>query len=289
MTVNKNDKVRENRGTFITRQFIRIFLIFWSLVVAFPVIWVLYTSLKSNKEFFAQPWGLPETPQWENFVNAWNKANFSAYFLNSILTVVVTLMITLLIVGANAYVIAKFKGKFIRGLETFFMVAMMVPGVLVLVPLYYIADSLMMTDSLIWLSIIYAIQGMPFYIFMMAGFIRGIHDSLIEAATIDGATQFDIFFKIIMPLVKPSLFVVAILNVMGTWNEYVTALTFIHDQTKYTIAIGLSYLTNSGTYDVDYGRTFAGLVIALVPILILYAAFQKQIQNGVASDEGVKG
>ncbi len=287
--MNKNDKVRENRGTFITRQFIRIFLIFWSLVVAFPVIWVLYTSLKSNKEFFAQPWGLPETPQWENFVNAWNKANFSAYFLNSILTVVVTLMITLLIVGANAYVIAKFKGKFIRGLETFFMVAMMVPGVLVLVPLYYIADSLMMTDSLIWLSIIYAIQGMPFYIFMMAGFIRGIHDSLIEAATIDGATQFDIFFKIIMPLVKPSLFVVAILNVMGTWNEYVTALTFIHDQTKYTIAIGLSYLTNSGTYDVDYGRTFAGLVIALVPILILYAAFQKQIQNGVASDEGVKG
>lgn len=106
---------------------------------------------------------------------------------------------------------------------------------------------------------------------------------------IDGANQFDIFFKIIMPLVKPSLFVVTILNVMGTWNEYVTALTFIHEQKKYTIAIGLSYLTNSGTYDVDYGRTFAGLVIALIPILVLYAIFQKQIQNGVSSGEGVKG
>lgn len=289
MTVNRKNKVPEGKSTVIARSIIRIFLFVWSIVVAFPIIWVLYTSLKTNKEFFASPWSLPETPQWVNYVNAWGKANFGDYFLNSILTVLLTLIITLLVVGANAYVIAKFSNKWIRSLEVFYMVMMMVPGVLILVPLYYIADSMYMTDSLIWLSVIYAIQGMPFYIFMLAGFIRGIHNSLIEAAVIDGANQFDIFFKIIMPLVKPSLFVVTILNVMGTWNEYVTALTFIHEQKKYTIAIGLSYLTNSGTYDVDYGRTFAGLVIALIPILVLYAVFQKQIQNGVSSGEGVKG
>lgn len=289
MTVNRKNKVPEGKSTVIARSIIRIFLFVWSIVVAFPIIWVLYTSLKTNKEFFASPWSLPETPQWVNYINAWEKANFGDYFLNSILTVLLTLIITLLVVGANAYVIAKFSNKWIRSLEVFYMVMMMVPGVLILVPLYYIADSMYMTDSLIWLSIIYAIQGMPFYIFMLAGFIRGIHNSLIEAAVIDGANQFDIFFKIIMPLVKPSLFVVTILNVMGTWNEYVTALTFIHEQKKYTIAIGLSYLTNSGTYDVDYGRTFAGLVIALIPILVLYAVFQKQIQNGVSSGEGVKG
>lgn len=287
--MNRKNKVPEGKSTVIARSIIRIFLFVWSIVVAFPIIWVLYTSLKTNKEFFASPWSLPETPQWVNYVNAWGKANFGDYFLNSILTVLLTLIITLLVVGANAYVIAKFSNKWIRSLEVFYMVMMMVPGVLILVPLYYIADSMYMTDSLIWLSIIYAIQGMPFYIFMLAGFIRGIHNSLIEAAVIDGANQFDIFFKIIMPLVKPSLFVVTILNVMGTWNEYVTALTFIHEQKKYTIAIGLSYLTNSGTYDVDYGRTFAGLVIALIPILVLYAIFQKQIQNGVSSGEGVKG
>lgn len=287
--MNKKNKVPEAKSIVIVRFFIRISLILWSLVVAFPIIWVLYTSLKTNKEFFASPWGLPAQPQWINFVNAWNKASFGEYFANSILTVVLTLSITLLVVGTNAYVIAKFGGRWIRSLETFYLIMMMVPGVLILVPLYYIADSIRMTDSLIWLSVIYAIQGMPFYIFMLAGFIRGIHNSLIEAATIDGANQFDIFFKIIMPLIKPSLFVVALLNVMGTWNEYVTALTFIRDNTKYTIAIGLSYLTNSGTYDVDYGRTFAGLTIALIPILILYAAFQKQIQNGVSSGEGVKG
>lgn len=289
MTVNKKQKVPEGKSTVLARCIIRIFLIFWSIVVAFPVIWVLYTSLKTNKEFFASPWSLPETPQWINFTNAWSKANFGQFFFNSILTVLLTLAITLLIVGANAYVIAKFKSKWVHRLEIFYMVMMMVPGVLVLVPLYYIADSMYMTDSLIWLSIIYAVQGMPFYVFMLSGFIKGIHNSLIEAATIDGATQFDIFFKIIMPLIKPPMFVISILSVMGTWNEYVTALTFIHDSTKYTIAIGLSYLTNSGTYDVDYGRTFAGLVIALIPILIIYALFQKQIQNGISSGEGVKG
>ena len=197
--------------------------------------------------------------------------------------------ITLLVVGANAYVIAKYRGKFIRGLEKFYMVGMMVPAVLMLVPLYYFADAAHMTDSLVWLSVIYAIQGMPFSVFMMVGFVRGIHDALLEAATIDGASQFTIFFRIIVPLSKPSLFVVALLNVMGTWNEYITALTFIRDSSKYTIAIGLSYLTNSGTYDVNYGRTFAGLAIALVPILIIYAIFQKQLQNGMSSGDGVKG
>lgn len=276
-------------STRIGQWTIRIFLILWSVTVAFPVIWVLYTSLKSNQEFFASPWALPSAPQWSNFAEAWKEANFAGYFFNSILTVLLTLAITLLIVGANAYVIAKYRNRFIRGLEKFYMVAMMVPSVLMLVPLYYFADAAHMTDSLVWLSVIYAIQGMPFSVFMMAGFVRGIHDALLEAATIDGASQFTIFFRIIVPLSKPSLFVVALLNVMGTWNEYITALTFIRDKAKYTIAIGLSYLTNSGTYDVNYGRTFAGLAIALVPILVIYAIFQKQLQNGMSSSDGVKG
>ncbi len=285
----RSSSLRMPLSARIGRGVIRVFLILWGLTVAFPLIWVLYTSLKSNQEFFASPWALPAHPRWQNFVEAWHEANFAAYFGNSLLTVAVTLAITLLIVGANAYVIAKYRNRAIRALEKFYMVAMMVPSVLMLVPLYYMADRLAMTDSLLWLSVIYAVTGMPFSVFMMAGFVRGIHDALLEAATIDGASQFTIFFRIIVPLSKPSLFVVALLNVMGTWNEYITALTFIHDPAKYTIAIGLSYLTNSGTYDVNYGRTFAGLAIALVPILIVYALFQKQLQNGMSSGDGVKG
>ena len=285
----RKNKLKESAGAVVCRQIIRIFLIFWSVLVAFPIVWVLYTSLKTNKEFFASPWSLPSVPQWKNYAEAWNMAKFGSYFLNSIVTVVITLAITLIIVAANAYVIAKYKNRFIAGLEKCYMVAMMMPAVLMIVPLYYFADSLHMTDSLVWLSLIYAIQGMPFYVFMMAGFVRGIHNALLEAATIDGAIQFQIFFRIILPMSKPTLLMVMLLNIMGTWNEYITALTFIRDESKYTIAIGLSYLTNSGVYDVNYGRTFAGLAIALIPILIVYGIFQKQIQQGMSSSDGVKG
>lgn len=279
----------------IGRWFIRIFFLIWAVIVSFPVIWTLYTSLKTDEEFFSNPFALPKAPQWENFVDAWNEGNFGAYFGNSILTVLVTLGICLVVVSTTAYALAKFKGRGIRALEQFYMVAMMIPSVLTLVPLYYMSEDLTvnlgipLTDNLISLSLMYAITGMPFYVFMLVGFMRGINNSLLEAAELDGASQFDIFFKIILPLVKPSLFVVGLLNVMGTWNEYMTALTFLHDESNYTIAIGLSYLTNAGTYDVDYGRLFAGLAIALVPILIVYAIFQKQLQNGIASNEGVKG
>ena len=282
-------KIMESRGTVIFRCIIRFFLIAWSVIVVFPVLWVLYTSLKTNEEFMTKPWALPSVPQWSNFAEAWEKAKFGSFFFNSLFTVVLTLGITLIIVGASAYALAKFGGRFIKGLEKFYMISMMVPAVLMLIPLYYFADSLYMTDSLVWLSVIYAIQGMPFSVFMLVGFIRGINNSLIEAATIDGASQYTVFFKIIMPLVKPALFIVGLLNVMGTWNEYLTALTFLRDSSKYTISIGLSYLTNSGTYDVNYGRTFAGLAIALVPILIIYAIFQKPLQEGFSASDGVKG
>lgn len=291
----KSNHIKDTKGMIIGRWCIRIFFILWAVIVAFPVIWTLYTSLKTDQEFFTQPFALPKVPQWQNFVNAWNEGNFGAYFSNSIVTVLVTLVICLIVVSTTAYALAKFKGRGIRALEKFYMVAMMIPSVLTLVPLYYMSEDITMnlgiplTDNLISLSLMYAITGMPFYVFMLVGFMRGINNSLLEAAELDGASQFAIFFQIILPLVKPSLFVVGLLNVMGTWNEYMTALTFLHDESNYTIAIGLNYLTNAGTYDVDYGRLFAGLAIALVPILIMYAVFQKQLQNGIASNEGVKG
>lgn len=291
----KSNRIHDSKGMIIGRWCIRAFFLLWAVIVAFPVIWTLYTSLKTDQEFFTNPFALPKTPQWDNFVDAWNEGNFGAYFSNSIVTVLVTLAVTLIVVSTTAYALAKFKGRGIRVLEGFYMVAMMIPSVLTLVPLYYMSEEITMnlgiplTDNLISLSVMYAITGMPFYVFMLTGFMRGINNSLLEAAELDGASQFDIFFRIILPLVKPSLFVVGLLNVMGTWNEYMTALTFLHDESNYTIAIGLSYLTNAGTYDVDYGRLFAGLAIALIPILIMYAIFQKQLQNGIASNEGVKG
>ena len=146
-----------------------------------------------------------------------------------------------------------------------------------------------LTDNLIVLAFLYAVGTAPISIMMQLGFMQSIDDTLLEAADIDGATEFQKYFNIIIPLVKPALFLTALNSIMGSWNEFIKALTFIKDEAKYTVAIGLSYLQSSSTYSVEYGGLFAGLIIAMIPIIIVYTIFQKPLQEGIKMDGGVKG
>lgn len=282
-------KRKENISTLIGRGIVRILLILWSLTIVFPLLWVFYTSFKTNKEFYANVWALPENWRVENYEFAWNTANFAAYFKNSLFTVVVTLVLTLLMTTTTAYILAKFKYRWLGVVRGFYTVVLAIPGVLILVPQYFMFLRMHMTDSLWALAMLYALNSVPFTVFMQMGFMRSINDSLLEAASLDGASQFQTFFRIVIPCVKPSLFVTILLNVLGTWNEYILALTFLSDESKYTVPIGLSQLQNASTYKVEYGGLFAGLIIAMIPILVIYAIFQKQLQEGVVAEGGVKG
>lgn len=282
-------KARESIGSRLGRWFVRILLIAWSLTIVFPLIWVFYTSFKTNQEFYADIWALPEVWQVKNYEFAWTTANFAGYFKNSIFTVVVTLVLTLLMTTTTAYILTKYKYRWLKGVSIFYTIVMAIPGVLILVPQYFMFLNMHMTDSLWALSMLYALNSVPFTVFMQTGFMRSVDDALLEAASIDGASEFKIFFKIVLPCVKPSLFVTILLNVLGTWNEYILALTFLSDEEKYTVPIGLSQLQNAATYSVEYGGLFAGLIIAMIPILIIYAIFQRQLQEGVAVEGGVKG
>ena len=282
-------KRKENISTLIGRGIVRILLILWSLTIVFPLLWVFYTSFKTNKEFYANVWALPENWRVENYEFAWNTANFAAYFKNSLFTVVVTLVLTLLMTTTTAYILAKFKYRWLGVVRGFYTVVLAIPGVLILVPQYFMFLRMHMTDNLWALAMLYALNSVPFTVFMQMGFMRSINDSLLEAASLDGASQFQTFFRIVIPCVKSSLFVTILLNVLGTWNEYILALTFLSDESKYTVPIGLSQLQNASTYKVEYGGLFAGLIIAMIPILVIYAIFQKQLQEGVVAEGGVKG
>jgi len=276
-------------GSFISRSLIRIFLAFWSLTVIFPLVWLVYSSLKNNREFYESPWKLPDVLRLENYQNAWVTANISSYFLNSLIVVFGALVFYLIMSTTTSYILAKYKFRSVKFFQNFYLAAMMIPGVLLLVPLYYQMLALKLTDRLITLIILYAVQGVPFAVFILTGFIKNIHNSFIEAALVDGASEFNIFTKIILPFIKAPIFIVSLLNIMGSWNEFTTALTFIRDETKYTVPIGLSYLANTMQYRTDFGALFASLVISMVPVLVLYAFFQKQLQEGTAANEGVKG
>ena len=286
---NRKNRVEEKSLT-ITRNVVRIFLIIWSILIIFPILWAVLSSLKTNIEFGTNAWKLPEKLQWVNYKNAWEGANFSKYFLNSLILSVGTVALSIIMTTTSAYVVGKFVHPVVKSIEIFYSIFMMVPQMLLLIPLLQMCKKLNMTKSnvvLFTLMITNALQGVPFYVFLLTPFMRSINNSILEAAEIDGANQFQAFAKLILPMVVPAIFMVGLLSFVGIWNEYIMSITFIKDPTKYTLSAGINELMN----DATTGETlkFAALIIAMLPILIVYAIFQKPLQNGLSSSDGVKG
>ena len=286
---NRKNRVEEKSLT-ITRNVVRIFLIIWSILIVFPILWAVLSSLKTNLEFGTNAWKLPEKLQWVNYKEAWEGANFSKYFLNSLILSAGTVALSIIMTTTSAYVIGKFVHPVVKSIEVFYSIFMMVPQMLLLIPLLQMCKKMNMTKSnvvLFTLMITNALQGVPFYIFLLTPFMRSINNSILEAAEIDGANQFQSFITLVLPMIVPAIFMVGLLSFVGIWNEYVMSITFIKDSTKYTLSAGINELMN----DAKAGQTlkFAALIIAMLPILIIYAIFQKPLQNGLSSSDGVKG
>lgn len=280
----------ETKSEIITRWVIRILLFIWSVLIVFPLLWAVITSFKSQKDYMAGAFTWPTEFLISNYMTAWKEAEFSRYFLNSIVLSVGTVVLTVLMTLGSSYVIAKYKSKFFRFLDHFYSIFMMVPQLLLLIPLLKFCQELHLTDGAMvipTLMVLNAIQGVPFYVFLTLPFMRGLNNDILEAAEIDGANEFQRFFQIVIPMVKPPLFVVSLLSFAGIWNEYVMSITFIKDPTYYTLSAGLNNLMTNNTYGT--GVKFAALIISMIPILIVYAIFQKPLQNGLSASDGVKG
>ena len=286
---NRKNRVEEKSLT-ITRNVVRIFLIIWSILIILPLLWTVLSSLKTNQEFGINAWSMPKKLQWVNYKDAWEGANFSKYFLNSLILSVGTVALSIIMTATSAYVVGKFVHPVVKSIEVFYSIFMMVPQMLLLIPLLQMCKKLNMTKSnvvLFTLMITNALQGVPFYVFLLTPFMRGINNSILEAAEIDGANQFQSFITLVLPMIVPAIFMVGLLSFVGIWNEYIMSITFIKDPAKYTLSAGINGLMNDSR--AGYTLKFAALIIAMLPILIIYAIFQKPLQNGLSSSDGVKG
>ncbi|ANE45316.1 hypothetical protein SY83_02075 [Paenibacillus swuensis] len=268
---------------------LRLFLLLSALTVLLPLLWVLNSSLKTNAEFFADPWSLPASPQWINYYNAWFSSKFYLYFMNSFLVVAGALVLVLLMASTSAFALSRFRFMGSKIMGFVYTAGMMIPSILLLVPLFFQAQALHMTNSLTGIIIIYAVLQVPFTLFLLSGFFKAIPHSLMEASVLDGASYYQMFIRVALPLVKPGIVIAAIVNVINFWNEYPIAITFISEEEKFTIPIGISFLSTAMQYRTDYGALFAGLTIAMLPVLVLYGFFQKQLQDGMSMGSGVKG
>lgn len=291
VSVKKRNNAVSDKSVTILRNVTRVFLVIWVILVLFPLVWTIVSSLKTEGEFYASAWSLPKSLKWENFRVAWEEMNFAKYFLNSVILSVGTVALTIIMTTTSAYCVAKFISPVTSFLGKFYSLFMMVPQLLLLIPLLKFCESLNLVDGgivLFTLMLTNALQGVPFYVFMTTPFMRGINNAVLEAAEIDGANQFQTFFRIVLPMVMPAVFVVTLLSFVGIWNEYVMSITFITYQEEfYTVSVGLNNLLTDNTY-VDVEK-FAAIVISMIPIFIVYGVFQKPLQNGLSSADGVKG
>jgi N-acetylglucosamine transport system permease protein len=262
------------------------FLIVWAILTAYPLFWAVVSSFKSDNEILTDPWGLPGSLRFENWVRAWNAAHIGRYFLNSVIVVAISLTITMLLGSMAAYIIARYKFRFGRVVYYLFVGGMMFPVFLALVPLFFVVKNLGLFGTLPGLALVYAAYSLPFTVFFMTAFFRTLPTEVGEAAMVDGVGHFGLFFKVMLPMARPGLISVAIFNFLFHWNQYVLPLVLMQGedaQNKWVLAQGLTALTVSEGYGGDFSGLFAGVTIALLPVLIAYLVFQRQVQAGLTA------
>lgn len=284
--------------------FIYLCLIILALSIIIPVAWVFMASIKSNPEFYGNPWALPHGFYIDNFIDAWQAANMGDFFLNSIIVTVVALILLLIISLPCAYILARmdFKGKKI--LSSLMKAGLFINLSYIVIPIFMIlrdwnialndgflagifGNGFLMNNRFV-LALIYAATAIPFTVYLLTNFFSSISKSYEEAAYIDGAGYFRTMIDVIIPMAKPAVITVILFNFLSFWNEYILALTIMTDPVKKTLPVGLINLQQAARGAANYGRLYAGLVIVMIPTLIIYILVQKQLTEGmmVGGDKG---
>jgi len=245
-----------------------------------PFVYMFFTAFKKEAEAIAYPPSLlPENWSWQNFADAWNAQPFAVYFKNSVLVTVGTTLGQVLSCSLVAYGFARFQ---FRGKNILFMIllaTMMIPWDVTMIPQYMVFKSFNWINTLKPL-IIPAWFGSAYYIFLMRQFLMGIPKDYEEAARIDGANAFQIYWKIFMPIMRPQLILIAVLNVITVWNDYLGPLIFLQDRSKYTLALGLASF--KGVHSTQIIPLLCITVIMIIPPVIIFIVAQKYIVEGTS-------
>ena len=270
-------------GGFAIGGVTQILLIIWTILVVFPFLWMIMTSFKTDAEIIHSPWDLPATLQWDNFSRAWNEARIGRYFINTLIVMSMSLTGTLVISSMAAYVLSRFEFIGRRVIFFMFLAGLMFPVFLALVPLSFLVSDLHLTATYHGLALVYIAYSLPFTIFFLTGFFKSLPSEVAEAAIIDGASQYQVFFQIMLPMAKSGLIAMGIFNFIGQWNQFLLPLVLMPNPDRYLLSQGLQFLAIQQGYGNDYSALFAALVITMVPTLIIYVLFQRRLESGLTA------
>ncbi|MFI6066829.1 carbohydrate ABC transporter permease [Micromonospora sp. NPDC051227] len=262
---------------------VHLAMLAWAVVTALPLLWAVVSSFKTDDEILNDPWSLPAAPQFDNWSRAWTQASIGSYFLNSVVVVGGALALTMLLGSLVAYALARYEFRGNRFIYYTFVAAMFFPVFLALVPLFFVVQQLGLLGTYHGLILVYAAYAVPFTVFFLHAFFRTLPGEVAEAAFIDGCSHGGVFFRVMLPMARPGLVAVGIFNFLGLWNQYLLPLVLNPDPDRYVLAQGLAALSVSQGYRSDWSGLFAGLTIAMLPVLVAYVAFQRHIRAGMTA------
>lgn len=256
-------------------------LLVFTLAVLYPLIAVVLNSLKSQTEFFNNPWLWPKHFVFSNYTYAWKQAHIPRFMLNSLIVAGSTTLLTMIISSLAGYAFARFRFPGRKPMFLLFAILLIVPAPISVIPLYVIVAELHLIDTYWSLILPYVAGGLPLSIYLLRAFFATIPPELTDAALIDGCSPFGAFWRVVLPLSRPGLATVGILSFVNAWNEFFLALIFIHNQSLMTLPLGLQTFVYQ--YHVEWPYYFAGLAAAMIPIIVVYLALQRQFIRGMTA------
>lgn len=257
-------------------------LTIWTIVVVVPLLWTLMSSFKSTSEIFSSPFSLPKRLSFVNYVDAWTTAGIGSFLLNTIIVVFGALVVTMLFGAMCAYVLARFQFPGSRGIYYLMLAGLTFPIFLAIVPLFFVLRSIGLLNTLPGLILTYAAFALPFTVFFLFSFFKSLSNSIAEAAALDGAGEWRTFFQVMLPMARPGLATVAILNFVGLWNQFLLPVALNSDPKNYVLTQGMATFAAQAGYSVNFGALFAAVIITIIPVFIVYLIFQRQLQGSVS-------
>jgi multiple sugar transport system permease protein/raffinose/stachyose/melibiose transport system permease protein len=268
-------------GNVVTRSIVLLVLAAYTAFAAGPFVWVATMSLRTSSEISASPYGLPNPPHWEKYADAWFNSNYETYFLNSTI-ITLTAVAVLSVFGAMAaYCLARFRFPGNRTIFFLLFSTIILPPQIIMIGVFQLLVGYGLYDTRTGVILVYISMQLPLTIYILEGFFARIPQDLFDAARMDGYSEFEIFWRITMPIGLPAIATTVILNTIYIWNEFLFAVLLLADDDKRTLPLGIQRFM--GDHLDDTGMLATGLMIAVIPIIVVYVFFSEKIIQGMTA------
>jgi len=266
----------------------KILIVLFLFVEIYPIFWILMSSFKSTTEFTLTPsYALPQGIYYQNYIEAWNRGRMSTYFVNSVIVTFVSLFFIMLFSSTSAFALTKMQWKNRARVLTMFLSGIMVPTAVVLIPLYLIYNQVGLINTRFSLILTYIAFGLPLSVFLLRSYLTALPDDMMEASVIDGASIYQVFWHIVLPLMTTGIVTVGVIQFYFRWNDLMFSMTFVNDSALKTVQTGLLYFSDQYG-NRNWGAIFACIAISVLPTIVVYISMNKMVIEGMTAG-AVKG